>query len=113
MKSGMALVKTWHHRICCQTTDPFTQENDGWSKNVRFQMNILPTMGVEANIYAQFTGSSNGAQRATGEMIKQWVKEVRTGAHREEVPVVKFLLTTINISSMARCQFHQWKFQDG
>ena len=53
-------------------------------------MNILPTMGVEASIYAQFTGASNGAQRATGEMIKQWVKEVRSGAHREEVPVVKF-----------------------
>ena len=69
---------------------PFTQQNDGWSKNVRFQMNILPTLGVEGNIYAQFTGSSNGAQRATGEMIKQWVKEVRTGSHKGEVPVVKF-----------------------
>ena len=45
---------------------PYTQQNDGWSKNVRFQMNILPTLGVEANIYAQFTCSSNEAHRATG-----------------------------------------------
>ena len=69
---------------------PFTQQNDGWSKNVRFQMNILPTLGVEGNILAQFTGSSNGAQRATGEMIKTWVKEMRTGSHTGEVPVVRF-----------------------
>ena len=69
---------------------PFTQQNDGWSKNVKFQMNILPAMGVEGNILAQFTGSSGGAQRATGEMIKAWVTEMRTGQHNNEVPVVRF-----------------------
>ena len=69
---------------------PFTQQNDGWSKNVRFRMNILPSMGVEGNILAQFTGSSNGAQRATGEMIKTWIKEIRGGANHDKVPVVKF-----------------------
>ena len=69
---------------------PYTQQNDGWSKNVKFQMNILPAMGVEGNILAQFTGSSGGAQRAVGEMIKAWVTEMRTGQHNDEVPVVRF-----------------------
>lgn len=69
---------------------PYTQQNDGWQKNVKFQMNILPAMGVEGNILAQFTGSSGGAQRAVGEMIKSWVQEMRTGKHNDEVPVVRF-----------------------
>lgn len=69
---------------------PYTQGNDGWSKNVKFQMQILPTKGVESAILAQFTGSSNGAQKATGEMIKSWISAVRTGQHQGEVPVFEF-----------------------
>ena len=69
---------------------PYTQQNDGWSQNVRFQMNILPTMGVESPIYAQFTASSGGGQRAVGDMMKAWVREMKTGKYDTKVPVFKF-----------------------
>ncbi len=69
---------------------PYTQQNDGWSYNVRFEMQIQPTLGTENHILAQFTGSSKGAMKAVGEMVRDVVQQKKTGQHDNQVPIVLF-----------------------
>lgn len=75
-----------------QLTDhgPYSQGNDGWSENFRFDLKILATHGIPDEINAQFTGSSKGAQSAIGNMMKQWVRDCKSGDAQGKVPVVLF-----------------------
>lgn len=69
---------------------PYSQDNDGWSQNVRFDLKILATMGVPETIMAQFTASSKGAQTATGSLLKQWARDNKEGTAGDNAPVVLF-----------------------
>ena len=69
---------------------PYSQENDGWQQNVRFDIKILATKGVPETIMAQFTASSRGAQSATGSLLKQWARDGKEGKHLDKAPVVLF-----------------------
>jgi hypothetical protein len=69
---------------------PYSQGNDGWSENFRFDLKILATHGVPEEINAQFTTSSKGGQSAIGAMMKQWVKDCKEGTTEGGVPVVLF-----------------------
>lgn len=69
---------------------PYSQPNDGWSENFRFDLKILATHGVPEEINAQFTTSSKGGQSAIGSMMKQWVQDCKQGSTEGGVPVVLF-----------------------
>ena len=69
---------------------PYSQDNDGWSENFRFDIKILAAHGVPEEINAQFTTSSKGGQSAIGRMMKQWVLDCKNGTASGGVPVVLF-----------------------
>jgi hypothetical protein len=69
---------------------PYSQDNDGWSTNYRFDLKILATYGVPEEINAQFTTSSKGGQSAIGSMMKQWVRDCKEGSTEGGIPVVLF-----------------------
>ena len=69
---------------------PYSQQNDGWSENFRFDLKILASYGIPDEIAAQFTTSSKGGQAAIGNMMKQWIRDCKSGDALGKVPVVLF-----------------------
>ena len=53
-------------------------------------MQIQPTIGTENHILAQFTGSSKGAMKAVGEMVREVVQQKKTGQFENQVPIILF-----------------------
>lgn len=84
---------------------PYQPDKDGWQQSIKMDVVVLPSQPGGKTIAATFAISSQGARRAMGDLLTQFVDGLKEGHTPDETPLVQFTRDNYKHDSFGKIWF--------